>query len=86
MSNLVFINAFRGLTTTAIEIDWFMSKDVRQTKIAEALSKACRQGYKNIMSLCKGNNDLLLQLLFLEQSVKHAAAAVVNIFIEQKKT
>ena len=29
-------------------------KNVQQTKVAEAVAKACRQGYKNIMSLGKG--------------------------------
>ena len=62
-------------------------KNVLQTTAAEAVANACRQGYKDIMSLRKGNNDLFL--LFLEREsqssrcLMHCLGAVSNTTIHE---
>ena len=62
MSNLVFLNRTHHHSNRSVRETSKFVKNIRQTTVAEALAKACRQGYKDIMCLRKGNNDLFLSM------------------------
>ena len=75
VSNLVFLNHHTVRETSSLPKMYGST-----TVLAEALAKACRQGYKDIMSLRKGNNDLFLLFLAHESQssrcLMHCRSAV----------